>query len=285
MRRLFLFAGILLLAGCDFEDFGSSDRYTEDFHYNYPLKAGGRISLESFNGSIEISGWDQDTVDVSGAKYAATPEARDAIKIQITPAADSISIRTVRPPERRNCGARFVLKVPRRAELERIVSSNGAIRVRDVNGPARLRTSNGAMRVANLGGNLDGTTSNGSVEVDSVKGNCTLRTSNGRVRAQSVQGTLDASTSNGSVDAELGEVRNGVRVATSNGGITLRLPGTINARLMARTSNASISSDFDVTTHGTKDRHHLEGTIGSGGPVLDLSTSNGGIKVVRQQGS
>jgi hypothetical protein len=51
---------------------------------------------------------------------------------------------------------------------------------------------------------------------------------------------------------------------------------------MARTSNASISSDFDVSSRGFGDKHHLEGTIGSGGPVLDLSTSNGSIKVVRQ---
>src|ERR1051325_9277860 len=152
MRRLSLFAGVLLLAGCDFEDFSSSDRYSEDFHYNYSLKAGGKISLENFNGSIEISGWDQETVDVSGAKYASTPEARDAIKIQITPSAESVAIRTVKPPERRNCGARFVLKVPRRVELERITSSNGSVRIQGVDGPARLKTSNGAMRVFNLGG-------------------------------------------------------------------------------------------------------------------------------------
>ena len=282
MQRLCLLAGVLLLAGCDWEDFGSSDRYSEDFHYNYPLKAGGKVSLENFNGSIEISGWDQATVDVSGAKYASTPEARDGLKIQITPSADTVAIRTIKPPERRNCGARFVLKVPRRVELERIISSNGSIRIHDVDGPARLKTSNGAMRVLNLGGNLDGTTSNGSFEVENVKGDCSVKTSNGRVKAQRVQGSFDASTSNGSVDAALDQVRQGVRVATSNGGITLRLPGNVNARLMARTSNASVSTDFDVTSRGTTNKHHLEGTIGSGGPVLDLSTSNGSIRVVRQ---
>ena len=281
-RRLFLLAGAVLLAGCDLDDFGSSDRYSEDFHYNYPLKPGGRVALENFNGSIDISGWDQDTVDISGAKYASTVEARDAIKIQITQAPDSIEIRTVRPSERRNAGARYVVKVPRRVELERIVSSNGQIRVNDVSGAARLKTSNGSVRVFNLAGNLDSGTSNGSVEVENIKGDCTLRTSNGRIKAQGIRGGFDASTSNGGVDATLDELKRGVRMTTSNGGITLRLAGNVNARLMARTSNASISSDFDVATHGTRDKHHLEGTIGSGGPVLDLSTSNGGIKVVRQ---
>ena len=28
-------------------------------------------------------------------------------------------------------------------------------------------------------------------------------------------------------------------------------------------------------------KHHLEGTLGSGGPLIDLSTSNGSIRIVR----
>src|SRR4051812_16783079 len=139
MRRiLFLCAGVLLMAGCDWEDFGGSDRYSADFHYNYPLKAGGRISLDNFNGSVEIAGWDQETVDISGAKYGSTPEARDAIKIEVTPAAESVTIRTVRPSDRRNVGARYVLRVPRRSLLDRITTSNGSMRLNDLEGAARV---------------------------------------------------------------------------------------------------------------------------------------------------
>src|SRR5947207_2141078 len=56
-------AGLVVLAGCDFEDLGGSfERYHEDFHYNYPLKSGGRLSLDGFNGSVEVSTWEQETV-------------------------------------------------------------------------------------------------------------------------------------------------------------------------------------------------------------------------------
>src|SRR5262245_57695932 len=127
MRHLFLCAGLLVLAGCDLEDFGSSTQYSTDFHYSYPLKSGGRVTVETFNGSVEIAGWDQETVDISGAKYGATPEARDAIKIDIAPSPDSVAIRTIRPVERRNVGARYVLRVPRRAQLDRITTSNGSM--------------------------------------------------------------------------------------------------------------------------------------------------------------
>src|SRR5450755_4560524 len=75
---LSLAAGMLGFAGCDIEDLdiGGSECYTQDFHYSYALQPGGRLSVENSNGSIEISGWDQDTIDISGAKHARTPELR-----------------------------------------------------------------------------------------------------------------------------------------------------------------------------------------------------------------
>src|SRR5581483_1169370 len=256
MRYAFLCAGLLLLAGCDWEDFGSSTQYSTDFHYNYPLKSGGRISLENFNGSVQIAGWDQENVDISGAKYGATPEARDAVRIDVVPAPDSVAIRTIRPSERRNVGARYVVRVPRRTQLDRVTTSNGSLRVNDVAGPARVKTSNGSLKVFNLAGSFDGGTSNGSVELENIKGDCTIKTSNGRVRAQGVGGAFEATTSNGSVDAAVGELHpGGVRVSTSNGSITVRLARSVNARLMARTSNAPVSTDFELTSRGVVEKH------------------------------
>ena len=33
-------AGLVVLAGCEFEDLGGFERYHEEFHYNYPLGTG-----------------------------------------------------------------------------------------------------------------------------------------------------------------------------------------------------------------------------------------------------
>ena len=303
-RTLFLLLpAMLALAACDFEDIGSSDKFTTDFHHTYPLKSGGRVSVENFNGSIEISAWDQDTVDVAGVKYASTPEMRDAIKIDIVASDDSVHIRTVRPSERRgNMGAKYVIHVPRKTELERIQSSNGGIRVTDVQGPVRLRSSNGALHATNVRGSLDAQTSNGTIDVDQLEGGANLRTSNGRIHADGVRGSLEASTSNGSINIHLTKTESGkpVKLESSNGGIeltldevnkndvyastsnssiTVRMPSTIGARLRAHASNNSISTDFEVQMQGVLSKHHLEGTIGGGGPLLDLETSNGGIRL------
>jgi len=298
---------LLGCVGCDIDDFdiGNSERYTQDFHYSYPLQPGGRLTVDNSNGSIEISGWDQNTVDISGTKYARTPELRDAVKIEIDHAADSIEIRTVRPSERRgNMGAKYMIKVPRHTVLDRIVSSNGSIHALDVDGPARLKTSNGGVRAENLHGSLDAQTSNGGIEVQGLEGNASLHTSNGRVHAEDVRGSVEADTTNGGIHVRLSKAdagrpvkletsngaieltvenynQNEIRATTSNGGITLHLPDHIAADLNASASNSSISTEFDVATQGTLDKHHLEGKIGGGGPAIELSTSNGSIRVMK----
>ena len=296
-------AGLVVLAGCDIEDLGGFERYHEDFHYSYPLKAGGRLSVEGFNGSVEVSVWDQETVDISGTKYARTQEDTHDLKIEVDHSADSVSIRAVRPSMRRgNYGAKFAIKVPRGVVLDHLTTSNGAIRTSDGAGPARLKTSNGHVEVRRLKGPLNAETSNGPVELQDIDGAVEVRTSNGHIRAEGIRGALDATTSNSSIHAMLDKVDGAVRVQSSNGGIdltlppntqsavrahtsnsgiTLHLPGEVNARLSAGTSNASISSDFEMRMRGEISKHHIEGSIGNGGPLIDLSTSNGQIRIMK----
>lgn len=313
MRRPLLYVllaiGVLTLTGCDICDFIDSaggGRYTQDFHYSYPLNAGGRVTLEGFNGPVDISAWNDNSVEISGTKYAPTLELRDSIKIDISAAPDSVNIRAVRPSERRgNFGVRFTLRVPRTARLDRIVSSNGPIRCTGVEGGARLRTSNGPVRAENMKGGVEVQTSNGPVSIINVAGGAGVRTSNGPVRGESVRGWFEAVTSNGPVTVELADletaraikldtsngpieirmpegVRNELRASTSNGGITLRLPPGANARLIASARHASVRSDFDVQTEGRTSRDRMEGLIGKGGPTLDLSTSNGAIRIIKE---
>jgi DUF4097 and DUF4098 domain-containing protein YvlB len=306
MRALFLPLMAIFLAGCDEIDLGnigSSGRYREDFHFSYPLSSGGTLRLDNFNGSVEISGWDKNTIDIDGQKYANTEYRLKEMKIDITPSANSVNIRTIPPIDRHgNAGARYTIHVPRHTELEGIVSSNGAIRVESIEGSSHLRTSNGSVHATMLVGPLEVQTSNGSIDVSDVAGDTTLRSSNGAIRADVRKGRFGAKTSNGSITAHLREgdaspVRvessNGhieltmdatreVHASTSNSSITVRLPAAADATVDAHTSNSSITCDFDVMLHGElRPKHRLQGMIGKGGPMLDLGTSNGSIKLLR----
>jgi DUF4097 and DUF4098 domain-containing protein YvlB len=135
-----------------------------------------------------------------------------------------------------------------------------------VNGDATVVTSNGHIHAERLRGSLQGTTSNGGI-------NAVL---------EAVSGPIRLETRNGSIDLRLPEKFTGdVHATTSNSGISLHLPPDASARVSARTSNASISSDFEMKVQGEFNKNHMEGTIGSGGPFIDLSTTNGGIHLLK----
>ena len=298
-----LSAALLSLTSC-IVGVGDWERYSKDFHSSYPLKPGGRLSVETFNGSVDISGWDQDTVDISGTKYGPSQEEADNLRVDIENSADSVSVRVPRPTEHRNNqGARLMIKVPRNTQLDRIVTSNSSIHTEDGAGPTHLRTSNGSIRVLDLRGDLEAETSNSSMELDGVEGNARAHTSNGHIRAQRVNGSLDATTTNSGVTVDITRADKPVRIDTSNSGVELTLPPNFsssvhidtnnapitlrmsegsNARISARTSNSSIDTEFEVRAQGDISRNRLEAVIGAGGPLIELNTSNGRIHLLKR---
>ena len=113
-------------------------------------------------------------------------------------------------------------------------------------------------------------------------GSLDATTSNGAIRGEVSGGSHDvrAQTNNGPIELTLpADFAADLHAHTSNGSITLHLPPSINAQVAAHTSNASISSEFEVRASGELTKHALNGAIGAGGPLLDLSTSNGSIKL------
>jgi hypothetical protein len=307
VRLLTLAAASLFLVGCDEWEIGDWDRFKEDFQYSYQVSPNVRMYLENRNGGVEVMGWERNEVQITGTKHASSEGTLRALKIDVVASADSVRVRTAGPSGHRGSwGARYVIRVPRGAVLDNIESSNGGIRVESLNAAARLRTSNGTLRIFRVNGPIEATTSNGGVELADITGSVVVRSSNGGVRADNVRGALDASTSNAGINVTLSDpepqrpVRlttsnggvnltmnqfrdNDVRVSTSNSSITVRLPGTIRASLKANTSNSNVDTDFDVTVRaGELRKSSLEGSIGGAtGPLLDLTTSNGGIKLLR----
>jgi len=244
--------------------------------------------VENFNGSIEITGHEQDLVEIEGTKYAATEAAMKAMEIDIVSSGDSIRIRTIRPSgHHSNMGARYRIRAPASATLDRVISSNGAIRTTGIRAGLRLETSNGRVEVEDTEGPMEIRTSNGAIRVVNARGSIDARTSNGSITVslpEPAEGSpLELHTSNGHVELTIGVLRrNDISVSTSNGSITVRLPEPLAAEVRARTSNASITNEFEGAFRGRSDRRYLEGTIGAGGPLLTLTTSNGSIRLLRR---
>ena len=298
--------GCLFLTGCDeWGDWGSFDRYREEFRITKKLRPGGRLSLENMNGSVEVVVGSGDSVEISGTKYASTPEALRALEIETAEGEGVLHIRTIRPSSfRGGMGAKYTLRVPRQVELDRIVTTNGRITVDGTQGAAHLRSTNGSVTVSRVKGPIEVETTNSSVEVADSDGPANIRTTNGHIRAIEVRGSLSAATTNSSIEASLRDAEQGrpVTVATTNGhielalpgyranpvtasttnsSVTLRLPSNTGARLFASTTNSSVNTDFDVTMNGTVSKTKVEGDINGGGAPIRVATTNGRVAIER----
>ncbi len=302
-----LLAAVLLHTGCDLEDLsgGAFDRFKEDFHLSYPLKAGGIVSVDNLNGSVEISSWEKEEVDVNGVKYCISEERLRGLRVEGNQSGNRLTLRTILPEGKRSgCGVKYVMRVPKKTTLDGIVSSNGGIRVENLIGEARLQTSNGGIRVRSLEGNLDARTSNASIDLDGLIGDFNGRTSNGSITVEGLEGAFSGTTSNASIKGRIRKLKAGQAMkaessngsidltlsdyagqpldfATSNASVTLHIPEGVNADLRASTSNSSIQCDLNLSETGVSSKTRLEGKFGKGGNPIRIGTSNGSIRIRR----
>jgi len=91
---------------------------------------------------------DQDKVEIDGVQYGATERLRDAIQVDIVAVEDSVQIRAIRPLESHGTWGEVRHQSAQRVNLDRIVTSNGHIKLDDIEGVMRVRTSNGQVQAA-----------------------------------------------------------------------------------------------------------------------------------------
>ena len=134
--------------------------------------------------------------------------------------------------------------------------------------------------------NVDLSTLNGSISIADLKSRVRASTSNGSLRLRGTTGDVEVHSANGSLDIQLaGTTWDGVglRATAANGAVRLGVPEPYNARLRASTGNGSVSLDFPVPVQGRLNRD-IDAQLGTGGPTLDVRTSNGSIRVSRAGG-
>jgi DUF4097 and DUF4098 domain-containing protein YvlB len=243
--------------------------YKEDFSKTLPLKAGDRFSLENVNGGVSVSTWKDNKVEIKAVKTARKREADlKEVEIRVDEGAGSVSVKAIWPkfPRRADVSVEFEVKVPEGVVLDEIETVNGGI---GITGPyARI----------------DAGTTNGSIAIESSSGELSASTTNGGITVNRFEGRIEADTTNGNIRLEGLTFKDGVSAETTNGSITLAVvsPETLNADLLARTTNGHITVDFPVTLKNlTQSRRRVEATIGQGGPRIDLGTTNGSIKLTK----
>jgi DUF4097 and DUF4098 domain-containing protein YvlB len=256
---------VLLLAGSA----AALADYREDFSKTLPLKAGERFSLDNVNGGVTVSTWKEDKVEIKAVKVARDDEKdlKD-VEIRVDQSAGHVSVKAIWPKFRRrfNVNVDFDIKVPEGVILDEVETVNGGVEVTGRYGRAEVGTTNGSVTVEDASGELKAYTTNGGIQVNRFEGKLQAETTNGNIR-------LEGLTFKDRISAE-----------TTNGSITLGIdsPETLNANLLARTTNGHITVDFPVTLKNlTQSKHRVEAKIGQGGPEISLETTNGSIKITK----
>jgi hypothetical protein len=214
------------------------------------MPADGTLAVDAGqNGSISVTGENRRDVQVRAVVHAWAADDAEAERV-----ASAVNVRSdgelrAEGPDRggrTGWSVSFEVLAPREIDLT-------------------LETRNGSIAVADVRGELELEAVNGSINLDSVAGNVHGRTTNGGVDATLVGDTWDGA---------------GLDVRTTNGGVRLRVPDDYSARLQTSTVHGGIDVDFPVTVQGRIGRE-FSTTLGKGGPLVRVATTNGGVRVTR----
>ena len=268
---------------------------TKEIKKTFDINDKTGLIIDNINGSIEITGWDKDYVDVAVTKKTTKgSKALEKVDIIMTQK-DDIVLETKHLKKNPKVTVIYEVHVPKKILLKNIRSSNGSITIKDAGKTDIVRTSNGSISIENCTGKINVNTSNGSITAEDIDGSVIAHTSNGRIKLVNIEGLTSATTSNGSIQvlnsanignlktsngsikAHIVNVSSDVDITSSNGSITLYLTKDLNANIEAKTSNGKIKLyDFPITVNDIS-KTKVSGSIGDGGNLLDLRTSNSNI--------
>jgi DUF4097 and DUF4098 domain-containing protein YvlB len=129
---------------------------------------------------------------------------------------------------------------------------------------------------------VDAHTTNGSLDISDVIGLIDAGTTNGTVTLDRIGGDVDCGTTNGGIKVVLEGGTwegDGLDLHATNGGISVAMPRGYSAELDASTTNGGIRVEHAIRLQ-KKSRGRLRGTIGDGGPVFRVRTTNGGVRFI-----
>src|SRR6202140_5702072 len=141
---------------------------TKEFNQTYPLQPGGSFELQNVNGTVDVQGWDRDTIEIHAVKTAKHKESDlDLVSIDVDAKPDVVAVTTRYPQnEGVEVAVEYTVRVPHCAHVEHLGTVNGTLRVSGIDRVEDLRTVNGNIEVFEAGGSVHAHTTNGNVHLE-----------------------------------------------------------------------------------------------------------------------
>lgn len=213
----------------------------------FPLVA-GHLNVASQNGGIEVIGEDRQDIALEARVSARANTQSDAASLLHEITLETGATVQAHGPHNigiRNWSVSYKLRVPHHLA-------------------AHLESLNGSLAINAIDGYLRGETTNGSLSIDHLAGDIELSTTNGSIHAH-----LDGPTWHGSR----------LDLSTTNGAVSVSIPANYSAHVVASTTNGSTSLNIPGANTSGVHRHSIDTNLGSGGPTLSFTTTNGSISI------
>lgn len=266
--------------------------------HKFSVGSAPALTLDTFDGAIEVHSWDRPEVEVIVDKQAQDDGLLQQIVVEKSQDGDAVTLRVRGPAASGQSGlqigvvyspsARLRVAVPKSTVLD-LRSGDGSITVEDISGTIGARSGDGSITGQRLSGDLRLRTDDGSVRLREVNGRVDVETGDGSVVVDGVVTHLRAKTGDGSmrITAEKGSaVADDWLIETRDGSVEIRLPEGTAAEIDAETRDGVIRSTYPGLTvpERTRDEERgddsrsLKATLGAGGRQLRVRTGDGSIR-------
>ncbi|MDT8436586.1 MAG: DUF4097 family beta strand repeat-containing protein [Gemmatimonadota bacterium] len=254
----------------------------------------GRLQIQNvLSGTVRIRTWDQ-----AKARIAVRAEAKDAVEIRYAEPVLSVRVR----PEHleSDVPTDFEITIPRRMSIEAsgvemeldIEGAGGTVAASTVDGTVRVSGGRGTVALNAVEGGVTLTDTEGNIALNSVDGDVSVRRARGVISIQAVDGGISleeidsGNVEVNTVDGDIvyrGTLRDDGRyfLSTHDGDISLAVPEGTNARVTVSTFSGELDAAFPISVEGDVDGRRLSFTLGSGKAIVEVSTFDGLIRLVR----
>ncbi len=262
----------------------------------------GLVTIENTAGSVKVTAWSRDAVEVSGKLGS------DVEELVFERKGDTVRIE-VRTPGRRghkDVSSDLVVKVPEASSVNATGISTD-ITVRGVTGELRLNSVSGDIDAESFAADVDAETVSGDVNVSgngsanrsrlsSVSGDIEAHDLSGEIQAGTVSGdltidggafdTVRAETVSGDLSFTGELLANGrMDVETVNGEVDVNFKGDLSARFDIETFNGDIDNCFGPKPQRTSryaPGSELNFSEGGGSARVTIQTLNGDLRLCKE---
>ncbi len=232
------------------------------------LRADGRVSLDTFKGTVRVRTWNQPKVEIV-ATIAPDPSGeKQAERVELTEIRISSSSGHV--------------------DIESDYSE--ASRVREGLFGALFGVTGGTMPFVHYEITMPATASleiedhKSDIDIAALSGDLEIETHKGTAKVTSHSGAIRVETHKGDIDVDFTSIPRSSRLDTYKGTITLRIPAAARFDVAANfdDDDADFRSDFQMSIERTGDEASVNARVNGGGPAIRIETHKGSVQIIRK---